>query len=181
MKQVARRTVFIGVIAAFLPNFVAVAPSHADGFRTTPPPVVRKDAKFVRTQALQLRRDVESLLSTYTTEYGDRFSDSELGELTELAQSARRDLASVVVTTGRLWRVVKNSRSPQSVARASANAERSLDRSRRNLGRTWTEARSIAEPELNFLEKLQALGEYEAVMDSLDEIDATLDLIPQNY
>jgi len=28
---------------------------------------------------------------------------------------------------------------------------------------------------------LQALGQYEAIMDALDEIDATLEQIPQNY
>ena len=181
MQRVTRVTVLSLIAAAFLPSLIAVAPGQADGLQSTPPPVVRNDAKFVRTQALKLRRDVESLLSTYTNKYGDRFSDSELGKLTELAQSARRDLTSVVVTTGRLWRVVKNNRSSQSVIRANANAERSLDRSRRNLGRTWTEARLIAEPELNFLEKLQALGQYEAIMDALDEIDATLEQIPQNY
>ena len=146
---------------------VAAAPAMTTQSVTT-------DAKSAQKQAIALRKDVKNLLTSYTNEYADRFTSTELAQLNGYRDDADRQLASVVVTTSRLARVASKKGPQRSLDRAQAAALKSWTRAKGAAQTSWEKARVITEPSLGLFERIKALNDYNAMMTRFDTLGDTL-------
>jgi hypothetical protein len=129
-----------------------------------------KDAATMRASAIDLRRDVASLLQEYIDTYRTRFSASELTQLEGYRTDADRQLASVVVTTTRLRTAIAQGRSTRQIESARRAALASWTRARTAADTSWSQARTIMEPKLSFLERLSALSDYNDMIGRFDAL-----------
>lgn len=128
------------------------------------------EAAEVSAEARALRREVAALLQRYIDDYRDRFTEDEIALLQSYRSGADRQLASVVVTTGRLRRSIAGD---ASVSQVRANASRALtswSRAKRTAETSWESARQIMEPRLSLFERLGAAGDYSAMMARFDDL-----------
>lgn len=182
MTHLPRRRMITAVVAATVAVLASTAPAGAATSPLASPPLesmsaptsVVTDAQSARQQAIALRKDVSSLLTTYTGEYADRFTAAELAQLNGYRDDADRQLASVVVTTSRLARVAGKRGSQRSLSQAQSSAWRSWTRAKQAAETSWDSARTIMEPKLGLLERLSALSDYNAMMARFDRLGDTL-------
>jgi len=130
----------------------------------------RRDALAMRADAVSLRRDVTVMMQRYVDAYGDRFTPAQLTELTRLRQDADRQLASVVVATGRLSSAISRKRSSGQIESARRAAASAWTRARSAADSSFGSARSIMEPQLSLVERLRALGDYTDMMSRFDAL-----------
>lgn len=130
----------------------------------------QRDAATMRASAIDLRRDVASLLQEYIDAYRTRFTPAELTQLEGYRSDADRQLASVVVTTSRLRNAVAQGRSTRQVEASRRAALASWTRARDAADTSWNQARTIMEPKLSFLERLSALSDYNDLIGRFDAL-----------
>lgn len=130
----------------------------------------RRDALAMRADAVSLRRDVTVMMQRYVDAYGDRFTPAQLTELTRLRQDADRQLASVVVATGRLSSAISRKRSSSQIESSRRAAASAWTRARSAADSSFGSARSIMEPQLSLVERLRALGDYTDMMSRFDAL-----------
>jgi len=130
----------------------------------------QRDAGSMRASAIDLRRDVASLLQEYIDAYRTRFTPAELTQLEGYRSDADRQLASVVVTTSRLRNAVAQGRSTRQVEASRRAALASWTRARDAADTSWNQARTIMEPKLSFLERLSALSDYNDLVGRFDAL-----------
>jgi hypothetical protein len=104
------------------------------------------------------------MLTRYLDDYGDRFTEAERQQLEGYRANADRQLAAVVVTTGRLSRATSNGAGASERRLAALAAKTAWRRAKAVADSTWTSARQIMEPRLSLFEKLGALRDYDAMM-----------------
>lgn len=153
-----------------LPAHASTATTVITARDTLEPIDARKDAAAMRASAIDLRRDVASLLQEYIDTYRARFSATELTQLEGYRGDADRQLASVVVTTTRLRTAIAQGRSARQVETARRAALASWTRARTAADTSWSQARTIMEPKLSFLERLSALSDYNDMIGRFDAL-----------
>lgn len=164
----------VTVLSALVP--AAAAPTSSLSARIESPAVVpgvaaadaRRDALAMRDDAVSLRRDVERMMQRYVDTYGSRFTPADLAELTRLRRNADRQLASVVITTGRLSSAITRKQGTSQVETARRAALSAWTRARSAADSSYGSARSIMEPQLSLVERLRALGDYTDMMGRFD-------------
>jgi hypothetical protein len=155
---------------------LAIVPVAATAQTTAAPlPLVAvaspvQDANQASAEARSLRRDVASMLQGYLDDYGDRFTGDERQQLVAYRADADRQLAAVVVTTGRLSRALTTGASATERRIAAVAAASTWKRAKRVADASWTSARQIMEPRLSLFEKLGALRDYDAMMGRFDDL-----------
>lgn len=153
-----------------LPAHASTATTVITARDTLEPIDARKDAAAMRASAIDLRRDVASLLQEYIDTYRARFSATEITQLEGYRGDADRQLASVVVTTTRLRTAIAQGRSARQVETARRAALASWTRARTAADTSWSQARTIMEPKLSFLERLSALSDYNDMIGRFDAL-----------
>ena len=128
------------------------------------------EALQASNDARTLRREVAALLQRYIDEYGGRFSETELQELTGYKANADRQLATVVVTTNRLKNLTAKGAPPAEVKAAVGRAMTAWTRAKGVAESSWEKARRIMEPKLSLLEKVGAANDYNQMMGAFDEL-----------
>lgn len=178
-RSAALRTTLLitSVLTALLATLVPAGAVHASTASSAPGTQhalvatdARRDATAVRDSAIDLRRDVASLLQRYIDEYRPRFTPRELTQLEGYRSDADRQLASVVVTTSRLRTAIAQGRSARQVEAARRAALASWTRARAAANTSWDQARGIMEPKLSFLERLSALSDYNDMIGRFDRL-----------
>lgn len=143
-----------------------------DGQITTA--VSSSKVRQLHKQAVQLRRDFALLMDRYTTTFSTRLSDDEMNTMIRHRQEVQQSLDAVTAATMRL-RDAANAGRPQTQMTVRKGAALSALRdSKRVIQLNWRDARDIAEPKLNFLERWNALNDYNEAMQRLDALDKSI-------
>ena|GEM_PF-2017035 len=139
------------------------------------------EATAASSDSRQLRREVASTLGGYLSTYGDRFTSSETIKLKELTANTDRQLGFVVLATNRLrWSIAKGATDSQIKAVGKA-AQATQKRARTTAETSFDQARVIVEPKLSLFERLQALSDYNSMLDRFDALGEQLTAIAKLY
>ena len=133
-----------------------------------------KDVTKIRTDAINLRAQVQALLQGYLDKYGDRFNSSELAQLKALQTNADRQMVGVIAAINTLRTAIAQKKSASAVAKAKTAAITAWSNAKKNAEASWTTARGIMEPKLSLFEKLGPLNDYNAMMDQFDALGAAI-------
>jgi hypothetical protein len=169
----------VGALTAALVAGLLLAPasSATAAVPTVAAASVQSDATAASREARQLRRETAALLTSYLTQYGDRFTAAENDELRAYRADADRKLAGVVVTTKRLQSLVA-ARAPRSqVLAAGRAAQRAHERARLAAQSSYDGARRIMEPRLSLFEGFAAIREYDAMLGRFDDLGDRIDAV----
>jgi hypothetical protein len=174
-----RQRLVAAAAAALLVFLVPVGPSaaanavrHAVAATST-----LTEAKAISRDARGLRLAVAELLGDYLTSYGDRFDDGETTTLTAYKSAADRQLALVVLSANRLRSVVADGGTPAAIRAATLAARATQKRARATAETSFQRARVIVEPKLSLFEGLQALSDYQRMMDRFTALGERTDAI----
>ncbi|MFM1917090.1 MAG: hypothetical protein RJB01_605 [Actinomycetota bacterium] len=116
--------------------------------------------------ARELRSEVTTLSQEYEFAYGKRLSADERSQLSAISNQGTRQLTQLLSQIRRAERSGKRSdwlRAQRLHASATASAETQL-----------LQARTILEPHLSFLERLNALSDYSRNMERFDSLGLML-------
>lgn len=160
-SRTLRHTAMHRLLALPLILVLAVVPAMSAHAST-----LSSDAKALRTEAAQT-------METYLDLYGDRLSTAERTTLTSLSNQADAELARVQRSVTRAERIpatkpAKKATALRTALRVHARAEASAEES-------LNSARTILEKRLTFLEALNALNDYSALMDSYRDLGTALE------
>ena len=163
-----------GVFATALMALVCASPLQA---AAVTPLSSLSEATVASSDARELRREVASTLGSYLTAYGDRFTTSETMKLKDLKAKTDRQLEFVVLATNRLrWSISKGATGSQITAAGKA-AQVTHKRARATAVTSFDQARVIVEPKLSLFERLQALSDYDSMLDRFDALGTQLTAI----
>ena len=129
-------------------------------------------AGTLANETRDLRTDVSQTIGSYVTKYGDRVTPTQKATLTSLARDADKELLKVQRAVSRAENIPSSQRSKKLIAINAALRTHAAAESRAEA--SLASARSILEPKLSLFEALNALSDYERLMDSYDNLGTAL-------
>jgi hypothetical protein len=165
--------------AALLVFLVPIGPSTAvpAARHATASASALGEAKGISRDARALRLAVAEILGDYLTTYGDRFDGPETTQLSAYKAAADRQLALVVLAANRLRTVVADGGTPAAIRAATLAARTTQKRARATAETSFQRARVIVEPKLSLFEGLQALSDYQRMMDRFTALAERTDAV----
>lgn len=159
-----------GVTAlAVLPS-TASASTHSVSIHTGVSPSVVTGARNVAKAVVDFRADMNALLASYLTNYGDRLSAPELVTAKELISKADSSLIGVQNATARTAALAGSGASKARVLSAARAAERAFTTSHDQALAALNQITPILQPKLGLFEALGAKRDADAKLSTFDRV-----------
>ena len=156
-------------VIAVLPT-AASASTSALSIRMGVSPASVTGARNVAKAVVDFRAEMNAMLASYLTDYGDRLSSAELVTAKELIAKADSSLVGVQNATARTSALTSSGASKAKVLSASRSAERAFTTSHDQALAALNRITPILQPKLGLFEALGAKRDADAKLSAFDRV-----------
>lgn len=139
---------------------------------------VRMEAAAIAEEAAGLRTDVAKTMNGYARAFRGDLTRDEQRTLDTYVATANRRLNEVVRETRRLERAARG-RSVTQVQAAQARSQMAWARAQMAAEESFASARTILEPHMSLVDKIEALSDYTSLMGRFENLGERIDTLGQ--